>query len=81
VFGIIRSFEVLFNTPYGLTWLAAWLLTLILTVHGAVSSKNTDEKIWNGDQLRPEAAVIYAITMFLRWFFFGTVLACMRFGM
>jgi len=47
----------------------------------AVSSKNTDEKIWNGDQLRPEAAVIYAITMFLRWFFSARSWRACVFGM
>jgi uncharacterized membrane protein len=84
VFGIIRSFEVLFNTSYGLTWLAALVLTLILTVHGAVSSKNTDEKVWNGNQLRPEAARYLRNNNIFALVLFGAVLACMvlmRFGM
>ncbi len=84
VFGIIRSFEVLFNTPYGLTWLAALVLTLILTVHGAVSSKDTDIKVWDGDQLRPQAARYLRNNNVFALVLFGAVLACMvlmRFGM
>src|SRR5690349_17224994 len=29
VFGSIRSFDVLLNTPYGITWLVALVLTLV----------------------------------------------------
>ena len=84
VFGIIRSTEVLFNTSYGLTWLAALVLTLILTVHGAVSSKNMEERIWEGDHLRPDAARYLRNTNVLALVLFAVVLACMvlmRFGM
>jgi len=84
VFGIIRSFEVLFTTPYGLTWLTALVLTLILTVHGAVSSKNLETRVWEGDHLRSDAARYLRNTNVFALVLFGTVLACMvlmRFGM
>ena len=84
VFGIIRSFAVLFNTPYGQTWLAALVLTFILTVHGAVYSKNMDERVWEGDHLRPDAARYLRNNNVFALVIFGAVLACMvlmRFGM
>ena len=84
VFGIIRSFDVLFTTSYGLTWLAALVLTIILTVHGAISSKNMEERIWEGDHLRPDAARYLRNTNVFALICFGAVLACMvlmRFGM
>lgn len=84
VFGIIRSFEVLFNTTYGLTWLVALTLTMILTVHGAVSSKQYETRIWDGHQLRPEATHYLRDNNVFALVLFGAVLACMvlmRFGM
>ncbi len=84
VFGIIRSFEVLFNTTYGLTWLVALILTIILTVHGAVSSKQYETRIWDGDQLRPDAVRYLRNNNVFALVLFGVVLACMvlmRFGM
>ncbi len=84
VFGIIRSFEVLFNTLYGQTWLAALVLTLILNVHGAISSKNMDVRLWEGDHLRPDAARYLRNNNIFALVLFSVVLACMvlmRFGM
>ena len=84
VFGIIRSTQVLFNTAYGQTWLAALVLTIILTTHGAISSKNMEDRVWEGDHLRPDATRYLRNNNIFALIIFGVVLACMvlmRFGM
>ncbi|MBA3869121.1 MAG: hypothetical protein H0X30_08200 [Anaerolineae bacterium] len=84
VFGIISSTDMLFNTPYGQTWLAALVLTIILTTHGAISSKNTEDRVWEGDHLRPDATRYLRNNNIFALVIFGVVLACMvlmRFGM
>ena len=84
VWGILRSPEVIFNTLYGQTWFVALLLTLTLTVHGAVTARQYESRIWEGDQLRPDAARYLRNNNVFALVCFGLVLACMvlmRFGM
>ena len=54
--GPIKDLEYLFGSSYGLTFLLALLLTLVISVYGAVSSRNLYEKVWNKDQFTPTAA-------------------------
>lgn len=82
--GPIKSFGALFSTPYGLTFLAALLLTLGLTVHGAVSSRTVAEKVWDGDRFRPGAVAYLGRSYALSLICLALVLVCMvlmRFGL
>lgn len=82
--GPVRSFEALFGTAYGLTFLTAMVLTLGLTVHGAVSSRSLPAKVWDAGGFRPGAAAYVRRTYGLSLAVFAAVLACMvlmRFGL
>jgi putative copper export protein len=51
VFGPIRGVDTLFGTPYGLTWLAALVLTIGLMVLGARFAGPTFERMYADDSL------------------------------
>lgn len=82
--GPVRSFEVLFGSAYGLTFVTALLLTLGLTVYGAVSSRKLPAMVWEGDRFRTDAAAYLRRSYALSLGLFAAVLACMvlmRFGL
>ncbi|MCC9076086.1 hypothetical protein FKZ61_008175 [Litorilinea aerophila] len=82
--GPIRSWGYLLTTAYGLTFLVALLLVLVLTVHGAVSSRTVYAKVWDGDRFRPGAARYIRNSNLFSLALFVLVLLCMvlmRFGM
>lgn len=54
--GPIRSFEFLFGSAYGMTWLIALVLTLLLTIWGASVHDRVIGPVWEGDRLRPGVA-------------------------
>jgi hypothetical protein len=61
----------------------ALLLTLVLTVHGAASSRTMYAKVWEGDRFRPGAARYIRNSNLLSLGGFVVVLLCMvlmRFG-
>lgn len=81
--GPIKSWGYLLTTAYGRTFLMALLLTLVLTVHGAVSSRTMYAKVWEGDRFRPGAARYIRNSNLFSLIGFVVVLLCMvlmRFG-
>jgi uncharacterized membrane protein len=83
VFGPIKSLEFVFTTAYGLTFLLALSLAIVMSVYGAVVSSKTIEKVWDGDQFRPSAAQYVRRSNAFSLACFGVILACMvlmRFG-
>ncbi len=77
VFGPIRSFSFLFTTAYGITWLTALAVALVLTGWGATSHERLRELVWDGEQVRTgavnriRAGAVFELTGF------GVILACM----
>jgi uncharacterized membrane protein len=54
--GPVRSPGALFSTPYGLTFLAALLLTVFVMGHAGRARERVMERVWDGDAYRPGAA-------------------------
>lgn len=77
VFGPIKSLDYLFTTAYGITWLVALFVALILTAWGASWRERILGPVWEGDRVKDGAAgrlragAAYELTCF------GVVLACM----
>src|SRR5215469_11442867 len=51
VLGPINSFSVLFTSAYGLTWLAALSISILLIIWGAGWHDRAIGPIWDGDSL------------------------------
>jgi uncharacterized membrane protein len=77
VFGPITSLSVLFTSAYGLTWLAALLVSMLLIIWGAEFHDRAIGPIWDGDSLRAGAASRLRLGTILEMTGFGLVLACM----
>ena len=54
VFGPIHSLES-FETPYGLTFLVALILTLTMLIHGPKIGPLLLRKVWDGKKFAPDA--------------------------
>lgn len=76
VLGPIKSLDYLFTTPYGITWLVALLLAVILTIWGA-SHERVLGPIWEGARVRPGVASRLRASAAFELTCFGAVLACM----
>lgn len=77
VLGPIKSLDDLFATPYGVTWLIALLLALVLTVWGAALHDRLVGPLWTGDTLVPDAARRVRASTVFELTIFGLVLVCM----
>lgn len=55
VLGPVRSLGAL-STPYGLSFLAALLLTVFVMGHAGRARERMAERVWDGDAFRPGAA-------------------------
>lgn len=56
VLGPIRSWRVLFASPYGWSFIAALVLTAALIARGAGARTRIPPRVWDGDAYRPGAA-------------------------
>lgn len=82
--GPVKSIQFLFNTKYGITFLTALLVTILLTVFGAVSSRQMAQRVWKGDQFQPDARQYLRSSYAFALACYAFVLACMvlmRFGL
>lgn len=77
VLGPIRSLSFLFGSAYGLTWLAALLLALLLTVWGANWRRRWLGPIWQDDAIRPGAVTRLRAGIAVETLGFGLILVCM----
>ncbi len=82
--GPVRSWRVLFQSPYGWTFIAALALMAVLIARGARSGTRIPPRVFDGDGFRPGAAAFLrreaAITLTL----LSAILGCMvlmRFGL
>jgi uncharacterized membrane protein len=76
VLGPIKSLDYLFTTPYGITWLVALLLAVVLTSWGA-SHEHVLGSIWESERVRPGAAGRLRASAAFELACFGALLACM----
>jgi uncharacterized membrane protein len=82
--GPVQSLQFVFNTAYGLTFLTALIVAIVLTVYGGVSSRKLAQRVWDGDQFRPDAAQYLRSSYAFALICFAIILACMvlmRFGL
>lgn len=77
VLGPIRSLTFLFTTAYGVTWLVALLVALVLTVWGASVHDRWVGPVWEGSRVRPEAVRRLRAGAIFELACFGVILACM----
>jgi uncharacterized membrane protein len=75
--GPITSLTVLFTSAYGLTWLAALLISLVLIVWGAGWHDRVIGPIWDGDGLHSGVVRRLRLGTVFEMTCFGLVLACM----
>jgi uncharacterized membrane protein len=75
--GPIRSLDALFGAAYGLTWLAALILALFLTVWGARWHDRLVGPVWEGDRVQHGAAKRLRIATIIEMTCFGAILTCM----
>ncbi|MBI1257102.1 MAG: hypothetical protein GC204_06500 [Chloroflexi bacterium] len=83
VFGPVKSLEFAFTTAYGVTFLVALTLAVVMAAYGAIVGSKTLEKVWDGDNFRPNAAQYIRRSNIFSLLCFGVILACMvlmRFG-
>jgi uncharacterized membrane protein len=77
VLGPIRSLSFVFNSAYGLTWLAALLLAIFLTVWGANWHRRWLGPIWGDGAIRPSAVARLRAGIAVETLGFALILACM----
>ncbi|HKF36216.1 MAG TPA: hypothetical protein VKB35_04890 [Ktedonobacteraceae bacterium] len=75
--GPITSFSFLFTTAYGLTWLTALTIALILSVWGANWHTRWLGPVWEEDNVRPAAIRRLRAGTIFEMACFGSILACM----
>lgn len=75
--GPIRSLAFLFGSAYGITWLIALALTLLLTVWGAGWHDRVIGPIWEDNRIRPGVARRIYIGASCELAAFALVLVCM----
>lgn len=84
VFGVVRSFTQLVETPYGRTFMLAALLTIVLAVHGARAGRTLEARIFRDGAWTPDAKRILRRSSVLEGSLLLAVIACMalmRFGL
>ena len=54
--GPIGAFADLTGTPYGHAFLGAIVLTVAFAVVSAMISRRIEQRVWDGDTVRPDAA-------------------------
>ena len=82
--GPIKSFDALLHTPYGHTFGAAIVLTLVVIVYGATAGSRLEARVFDGDQFRAGAAAYVQRGNAVVLVLFAAILACMvlmRFGL
>ena len=75
--GPIKSLDAILGTAYGLTWLAALVIALFLSVWGATWHDRMVGPIWEGDQARPGVATWRRTATVVEMACFGAILVCM----
>lgn len=75
--GQIRSWNILFTTSYGLTWLTALLTTLVVIVYGGKMGRELPRLVWNGDAYRPGAQKEVWTRRIFALACFAIILVCM----
>lgn len=83
VLGPVRSLAAL-GTPYGLTFLAAIVLTFFLMGYGGSIQKQMETRVWSGEAFAPGAAAWLRMTGTVQMLGLAAILACMvlmRFGL
>ncbi len=84
LFGPVRSLSAAFGTSYGLTWIAALVLTMFLAGQSGRWYGKLPELIWNGDLKQPEAEARINRHGLISLLAFSGILVCMvllRFGL
>lgn len=82
--GPVRSFDILFTTAYGRTFLAAALLTLFAMVYGKRTGQGMPQRLWEGDRLRADAVATVRRSSAISLLVLAAIFACMvlmRFGL
>lgn len=77
VFGPINSFDFLFTTAYGLTWLVALVLTLAVGTWSGLWYGRLLGPIWEGDHVRPGAIHRIRFGTVVTLTGFALILGCM----
>jgi uncharacterized membrane protein len=77
VLGPITSFRVLFTSVYGVTWLVALSVSILLIIWGAGWHDRAVGPIWEGDGLSSGVAGRLRLGIIFEMTCFGLVLACM----
>lgn len=83
-FGPIDTWADVTGTPYGHAFLGAIILTIAFAVHGATSSRGFEQRVWDGDSVRPGAQAYVRRGGIISILILGTVIALMvrmRFGL
>ncbi len=75
--GPIRSLDALLGTAYGVTWLAALVIALFLTIWGASWHDRVVGPVWEQDKTRPGAAMRLRMATIVEMTCFGAILVCM----
>ncbi len=75
--GPITSFSFLFTSAYGITWLIALALSLILAAWGAGWHDRVVGPVWEKDRVKPGVVGRLRISAIFEMTCFGIVLACM----
>lgn len=84
LFGPVRSLGAAFGTAYGLTWIVALALTVLLMRHSGAWRRKLPELIWNGDLKQPAARAHIDRHALMELAIFAGIVACMammRFGL
>jgi uncharacterized membrane protein len=77
--GPIKSFSFLFTSVYGIAWLVALTVSLMLIIWGAGWHDRVIGPVWEEDHVRPGAVSRLRIGAVFEMTSFGIVLACMVF--
>jgi hypothetical protein len=77
VLGPITSFGFLFGQPYGITWLVAIALTIVVLAEGGVWQSRVNDLVWAGDGVRPGAARLVYAQSAIELGLFAAIIACM----
>jgi len=75
--GPITSFSFLFTSAYGMTWLVALAVSVLLSIWGAGWHDRVIGPIWEGDSLSPGVVGRLRLSTIFELTCFGLVLTCM----
>ena len=75
--GPIKSFSFLFGSSYGITWLLALAIALILTVWGAGWHDRFIGPVWEGDSVKTGIMGRLRFSTIFEMICFSLILACM----